>query len=242
MANATLPSGPKTASSARQLAPTMKSLCRNSAATLNRAFALLCLALCASGHAAELKTIALPKPQTDAGRPLMKVLRDRKSVRDFSTNALPAQTLANLLWAGFGINRPENAHRTAPSAMNCQEIDLYVAIPEGLSLYDAAANELKPVHARDIRALTGGGAFSKVAPVAVILVADQAKMKAKPADREFYAAIDAGHISQNLYLFCASEGLAAVVHDLDRAALAREMSLRPEQRIVIAMAVGFPRQ
>lgn len=202
----------------------------------------LTLAVLASVRAADLEAIALPKPQTDGGRPFMQVLRDRKSVREFREEALPAQMLANLLWAGFGINRPENAHRTAPSAMNCQEIDLYVARADGLFLYDAAANELKPVHGRDIRAATGGGAFAKVAPVALIYVADQAKMKARPADRDFYAAIDAGHISQNVYLFCASEGLACVVHDLDRAALGREMPLRPEQRIVIAQAVGFPRQ
>ena len=213
----------------------------NPLATAARCLTITMLASLAMVRAGDLKSIALPKPQTDGGRPLLQVLRDRKSVREFSTNALPTQTLANLLWAGFGINRPENGHRTAPSAMNCQEIDLYVALPEGLFLFDAAANELKPVHVRDIRALTGGGAFSKVAPVALILVADQTKMKAKPADREFYAAIDAGHISQNVYLFCASEGLAAVVHDLHRAALARDMALRPEQRIVIAQAVGFPR-
>jgi hypothetical protein len=213
----------------------------NPFASATRILAAVCLASVALVHAGELKPLVLPKQQTDGGRPLLQVLRDRKSVREFSTNALPAQTLANLLWAGFGINRPENGHRTAPSAMNCQEIDIYVALSDGLFLYDAAANELKPVHARDIRAATGGGAFSKVAPVALILVADQTKMKAKPADREFYAAIDAGHISQNVYLFCASEGLAAVVHDLDRAALTREMSLRPEQRIVIAQAVGLPK-
>ncbi len=219
----------------------MKQFRNSPIASATRLLTFIFLASLSLAHAAELKPIVLPKPQTDGGRPLLQVLRDRKSVREFSTNALSAQTLANLLWAGFGINRPENGHRTAPSAMNCQEIDLYVALADGLFLYDAAANALKPVHARDIRAATGGGAFSKVAPVALILVADQTKMKAKPADREFYAAIDAGHISQNVYLFCASEGLAAVVHDLDRAALGREMSLRPEQRIVIAQAVGLPR-
>lgn len=210
-------------------------------ASMTRGLTITLLASVVLVHAGELKPVTLPKPQTDGGRPLLQVLRDRKSVREFREEALPPQTLANLLWAAFGINRPENGHRTAPSAMNCQEIDIYVARADGLFLYDAVANELKPVHARDIRAATGGGAFAKVAPVGLIFVADQAKMKAKPADREFYAAIDAGHISQNVYLFCASEGLAAVVHDLDRAALAREMPLRPEQRIVIAQAVGFPR-
>lgn len=204
------------------------------------AFALLLSSL--SSGAGETRPIRLPQPQMDRGRPLMQVLHDRRTVREFRDDALPAQTLANLLWAAFGINRPENGHRTAPSAMNCQEIDVYVAMTNGLYLYDATANELKPVLDRDIRAATGGQAYVKAAPVSLIYVADHAKMKARPADCDFYAAIDTGFISQNVYLFCASEGLATVVHDLDRNALAREMPLRPEQRIVIAQAVGFERK
>jgi hypothetical protein len=205
----------------------------------------LCVALLSSATslcAEELHPIRLPKPEMDGGRPLMQVLRDRRTAREFREDPLPAQMLANCLWAAFGINRPASGHRTAPSAMNCQEMDIYLAMQSGLFLYDAAANELKPVHARDIRAATGGQGYVKTAPVSLIFVADHAKMKARPADRDFYAAIDTGYISQNVYLFCASEGLATVVHDLDRNALAREMPLRPEQRIMIAQAVGFERQ
>jgi nitroreductase len=145
-----------------------------------------------------------------------------------------------LLWAGFGINRPENDHRTAPSTMNMQEIDVYVATAEGLHFYDAKPHQLKPVRAGDLRAKTGGQVALQEAPTVLILVADFSRMtKAKPADRDFYAAIDAGFISQNVYLYCASAGLATVVHELDRPPLAQAMQLRPEQRILIAQSVGY---
>jgi hypothetical protein len=115
--------------------------------------------------AQDLKPVLLPKPQTEGGRPLMQVLKERKTVREFSPKALPVQTLANLLWAAWGINRPESGRRTAPSAMNRQEIDLYVATSEGLYLYDAKENLLKTILTRDVRVLTGRQAFVKEAPV-----------------------------------------------------------------------------
>jgi len=127
--------------------------------------------------------------------------------------------------------------------MNSQEVDLYVATAEGLYLYDAKANQLQPVLAKDIRAQTGSQQFVKEAPVSLIFVADLARLtKAKPADRELYAGIDTGFISQNVYLYCASEGLATVVHAVDRAVLAKSMSLRPEQKVILAQAVGHPKK
>src|SRR5512137_678192 len=110
--------------------------------------------------AAELQTVLLPPAQTDGGRPLMQVLKDRKTVREFSTNSLSVQTLANLLWAGFGTNRADG-HRTAPSAMNSQEVDIYVALRDGTYVYDAPRHELRPVAAGDIRTKTGGQDFTK---------------------------------------------------------------------------------
>ncbi|MBM3887763.1 MAG: SagB/ThcOx family dehydrogenase [Verrucomicrobia bacterium] len=203
----------------------------------------LALSALAFTQAQELKPIALPEPQTDGGRPLMQALKDRKTTREFSPEPLSPQVLSNLLWAGFGINRPENAHRTAPSAMNSQEVDLYVAMAEGLYLYVAKAHQLQPVLAKDIRAQTGSQPFVKEAPVSLIFIADLARMtKAKPAEREFYAGIDTGFISQNVYLYCASEGLATVVHVVDRAALAKVMRLRPQQKVILAQAVGHPKQ
>lgn len=194
------------------------------------------------GRAAELPSVPLPKPRMHGGKPLMQALKERRSIREFSPATLPPQMLSDLLWAAFGINRPEIDHRTAPSTMNSQELDLYVATSDGLHLYEARTHALKPVLSEDLRAQTTGQAALKAAPVALVLVADLPRLsKAKPEDRDFYAAIDAGFISQNIYLFCASEGLATVVHDLDRPSLAQAMKLKPGQKIVIAQAVGYPK-
>lgn len=198
------------------------------------------VAVMAMARAAEPAPIELPAPNTTGGMPLMVALQQRQSIREFSPRPLPLQALSELLWAGFGINRPENDHRTAPSTMNLQEIDLYVVLGDGAYRYDAKPHRLLPVAAGDLRAKTGGKAELQAAPVILILVADFSRMeKAKPKDRDFYAAIDAGFISQNAYLYCASAGLATVVHELDRAPLARAMNLRPEQKIIIAQSVGY---
>lgn len=193
----------------------------------------------ADGQEAGLAVISLPPPDQSGGLPLMAALKARQSIREFKARPLSPQELSNVLWAGFGINRPEIDHRTAPSTMNMQEIDLYVATVEGLYVYDARLNLLRPVVAGDLRAKTGGKKELQAAPVILIPVADLGRMgKAKPADRDFYAAIDAGFIVQNVYLYCASAGLATVVHELDRAPLAAAMKLRPDQRIVIAQSIG----
>ncbi|HEX4646084.1 MAG TPA: nitroreductase family protein, partial [Verrucomicrobiae bacterium] len=186
--------------------------------------------------------LTLPPAQTSGGKPLMDALRNRHTTREFKPDKLPRQVMADLLWAAFGINRPATAQRTAPSAMNSQEMDLYAALPEGLFLYDAKSQQLKPVLAGDIRSKAGGQDSFKQAPVTLIYVADLSRLsKASPETRPFYAGFDSGCICQNVYLYCASEGLATVVHDLDRSSLAAAMNLRPEQRIIMAQAVGFPK-
>ena len=207
--------------------------------------ALAVLLICpAFGLAQELKVIQLLPPQMDGGRPLMQVLKDRVSSRNFSPEKLPIQVLSNMLWAAFGVNRPESGGRTAPSASNSQEMDIYVAMADGLFLYDAKAHLLKPVLADDVRGLTGRQAFVKEAPVTLIYVSDLSKMtRAAPADRDFYAAAHTGFISQNVYLFCASEGLATVVRaSIDRPALTKAMGLRPDQKITLAQTVGYPKK
>ena len=189
------------------------------------------------------KVIRMVKPQMTGGRPLMEALRDRKTSRRFSSKDLPRQVLSNLLWAACGVNRPESGKRTAPSAVNWQEIDVYVAMAKGLYLYDAAAHALKPVLSEDIRAHVGIQRFVKGAPVSLIYVADFAKMRrAKPDDKVFYSATDTGFISQNVYLYCASERLATVVIGMvRRPALATKMKLRPDQKIILAQPVGYPK-
>jgi SagB-type dehydrogenase family enzyme len=194
--------------------------------------------------AQDLRPIQLPPPQTDGGKPLMQVLKERKSTRSFSPERLPLQTLGNLLWAAFGINRPDTGQRTAPSAMNRQEIDIYVATADGLYLYDAKGNALQPVLTNDVRAATGLQPFVKEAPVNLVYVADYSRMGGGTDDeKNVYAAADTGFIGQNVYLFCASEGLATVVRgSVDRAALAKTMKLRPGQKIILAQTAGYPKK
>ena len=201
---------------------------------------LVAVLICASClFAQELKPIVLPQPQTDGGGPLMQALKDRKTTREFAPDKLPLQLLSNLLWAAFGVNRPDGK-RTAPSAVNWQEIDIYVAMAEGLYRYDARANRLEPVLAQDIRRATGTQPFVATAPLDLIYVADLAKVRSAP-DTELLTAADTGFIGQNVYLFCASENLATVVRgSVNRAALARVMKLRPRQKIMLAQTVGYP--
>jgi len=192
--------------------------------------------------AQELKPVELPKPQVDGGKPLMQALKARHTARNFKPDKLPAQLLSNLLWAAFGVNRPDSGKRTAPSAMNWQEMDIYVATADGLYVYDAKANRLNPVLNEDVRASTGTQDFVKGAPVNLVYVADLAKTHdVGPDEQTLYNAVDTGVIVENVYLFCASEGLATVVRgSVDRAALAKVMKLRPNQRIIVAQTVGYP--
>jgi nitroreductase len=194
--------------------------------------------------AQELKPISLPSPQTNGGKPLMQALMERHTTREFSSEKLSPQVLSNLLWAAFGINRPETGKRTAPSAMNWQEIDVYVATADGLYVYAAKGNKLDPVLAEDVRGATGMQPFVKDAPLDLVYVADLARTgKSSAEDKNFYTAADAGFIAQNVYLFCASEGLAVVVRgSIDRAALAMAMKLRPDQKILLGQTVGYARK
>ncbi len=185
--------------------------------------------------------IQLPKPRTEGGKPLLQALKERKSTREFAPRTLTQQQLSDVLWAAFGVNRPDG-HRTAPSTMNLRCIDVYVGTADGLFLFNADAHALKPVLKEDIRAATTGQAELRVAPVALIFVADHARMaKVAPAEREFYAAADTGYISQNVYLFCASEGLATVVHAVNQAAVAQAMKLGEGKKVILAQCVGYPK-
>ena len=190
------------------------------------------------------ETIQLLKPQTEGGKPLMQALKERESAREFNPDKLPPQVLSNLLWAAFGLNRKDSGKRTAPSAHNWQEIDVYVALEEGLYRYDAKAHLLKLAVAKDIRAATGVQSFVKEAPVNLVFVADFSKMgDSTPEQKIFYSAADTGFISQNVYLYCASEGLATVMRAwIDKPALAKAMDLGPEQSIILSQTVGYPKK
>jgi SagB-type dehydrogenase family enzyme len=207
------------------------------------AFVVLLAMGAVAAYAQEAQTVKLPAPRTEGGKPLMQALKERRSTREFSPEKLPLQVLSDLLWAAFGINR-ETGQRTAPSANNRQEIDIYIATAEGLYLYEAKGHEMRRVSAEDVRALTGTQEFVKQAPINLVYVADLAKGKRTRAeDIEFYSGANTGFIAQNVYLFCASEGLACVVRALvNREALAKAMGLRPDQKITLAQTVGYPKK
>jgi len=195
--------------------------------------------------AQEAQPIKLPQPQFETGMPLMQALHARKSTREFSSEKLPDQVLSDLLWAAFGVNRPETGDRTAPSTRNWQDIDIYAATADGLYLFDAKNHALKLVQAKDIRALTGTQDFVRDAPVNLIYVSDFTRMDSDTSheDKKIAAAIDTGFIGQNVYLYCASTGLATVVRgSVDKDVLAKAMKLKSTQWIVAAQSVGYPRK
>jgi SagB-type dehydrogenase family enzyme len=209
-----------------------------------------------SAFAQELKPIQLLKPQLDGGRPLMQVLKDRRSGRKYSAEKLPLQTLSNLLWAAFGINRPDSGGRTAPSGGNRQDINIYVATADGVYVYDAKAHTLNPVLTEDIRSLSGRQHPPSTvpadrippldeAPVNLIYVWDGLKKSKISTDEENLrlAFAHTGFIIQNVYLFCASEGLTTVVRLwFDKPTLEKPMKLRPEQYVTLVQSVGYPRK
>lgn len=191
-----------------------------------------------------LKTIKLPAPETAGGMPLMEALRQRQSMREFKTTELPPQTLSSLLWAAYGINRKGKGGRTAPSAVNAQEIDVYAAMASGLYRYDPRAHALRLTVAEDVRRVTGYQDFVDEAPLDLIYVADHTRMKMVPAaQRESYASVAAGAIAENVYLYCAANGLATVIRAwIDRGALAQAMVLTPDHQVLLSQTVGFSRK
>ena len=200
------------------------------------------VALASWAAAADLTDITLPTPRIEGGKPLMQALKERQSVRVFSTKTLPVQVVSDLLWAAFGINRLDSGKRTAPSARNWQEVDVYAIMEDGAYLYDAKANSLRVVAKGDLRKLTGTQEFVKTAPLNLVYVADITRMKgAAPEDQALYSGADVGFISQNVYLFCASEGLATVVRgSVDRDALAKALNFPEQKRIILTQTVGYP--
>jgi SagB-type dehydrogenase family enzyme len=197
-----------------------------------------------SAAAQETDLVNLPAPQMTGGKPLLDCLKARQSGREFSSEKLPLQVLSNLLWAADGINRPDSGKRTAPSAVNWQDIDVYAATADGLFLYLPKEHALKRILGEDVRAAMGKQDFVKDVPLNLVYVSDYTKIpRGTDEDKRSISGTHTGFISQNVYLFCASEGLATVVRgSVDRAALAKRMKLRPAQRITLAQTVGYPKK
>ncbi len=214
-------------------------------------FFIACACLTVSVFFGSLKTeaqviqpVQLPEPRMNGGRALMEVLSDRKSSREYSSKELTDQQMSDLLWAAFGINRAESGKRTAPSAHNKQEIDIYAATSNGLFTYNAVQNKLIPIVSGDIKNKTGTQGFVKVAPLNLIYVADFSKVDGSDEiEKYIYASVSTGAIVQNVYLYCASEGLATVVRgSVNKEELAAVMKLGPGQNIIVAQTVGYPKE
>jgi nitroreductase len=190
--------------------------------------------------------IALPAPDKTGGKPLMQALNERQSIRTFTKDNLTLQQLSDLLWAGWGINRIDLKKRTAPSARNVQEIDVYVALPGGLYLYVAESNMLKQINNKDLRKLSGTQDFVAEAALNLVFVSDMGKLGKKEGDEikdsdllSSYA--NTAFIAQNIYLYCASANLGCVIRGMvPKDKLAPEMGLRSNQRIILAQTVGVP--
>ena len=216
---------------------------------LKKIFLTIAVLFCfiSTSLAAEFAAIKLPSPDMKGGKPLMQCLKDRKTDRSFSTKKLPVEVLSNLLWAAAGISRPDSGKRTAPSAQNWQEVDVYVAMAEGLYLYNAKTHSLDPVLKADLRKdtthfLQSSRSSVEAAPLQLIYVADYAKMTIATSDENklLYSGADSAFISQNVYLYCASEGLATGVRALlDKTGLAKDMKLRSQQKVVFVQAIGY---
>jgi SagB-type dehydrogenase family enzyme len=192
---------------------------------------------------ASVQSTQLPPPDTVGGVPLMQALAQRQSSRAFDPAPLEAQMLSNLLWATAGVNRAKLGGRTFPSAMNAQEVMVYLALPEGLYRYDDSTHALHLISAVDVRRVTGYQDFVDTAPLDLVFVADFARMKLVPAaQRAAFASTAAGAMAQNAYLFCASAGLVTVIRAwLDRDALAQAMGLNTDQQVLLSQTVGRPK-
>lgn len=206
-------------------------------------------ALLAIGAAAALPSLALaeevrslPAPRKYVGRALMQALQARRSIREYSTRPLPAQVLSELLWAAYGINRP-GGERTAPYWRHIMVIDVYAAMADGLWLYDPKEHALRRHIGADIRAQTGLQDFVASAPLNLVYVVHGERMTdVSLEDRRLYGSVDAAFAGQNVYLYCASEGLATVFRGaIDYPALERAMQLGEGQFVAFAQTVGYPR-
>ena len=187
--------------------------------------------------------VATPE-RTGSPMTVWEAFKSRKSTNGFQTQPLTNEKLLSLLWAAWGINRPDSGKRTAPSAMNAQDIDIYVLLPEGAYIYDAKGNQLTPVLAQDLRTKATIQDSMKDAPVQLLFVADYAKFRGNvpQVQKELYSATHSGFIGQNVYLYCVSEGLGAHFYvNINRAALKDSLKLREDQAIVYAQAIGYPK-
>lgn len=196
---------------------------------------------CVSIIAQSDSIIVLPLPIKTGGMPIMEALNARSSAREFSPKEFTLQELSNIMWAADGINRPESGKRTAPTAMNWQDVDIYAVLHSGIYLYSPKENKLILRKRGDFMKITGKQKFVTDAPLNIVIISDFSKMKSSSKEEKIlYAGIHAGSVSQNIYLYCASMGLNTVTRRyIDIEELSKIMDIKPEEKIVLAQTVGF---
>jgi SagB-type dehydrogenase family enzyme len=192
-------------------------------------------------NAQPVETIELPEPQKTGGMSLMEALNNRQSQRSYSSRELTQQQMSNLLWAAYGINRP-NGYRTAPSARTAHQFDIYIIKNDGWYLYDAQQHAMLKMGSENLQEHAGTQDFVQTAPVNLVFVVDYDKMESFDDEMKvFYSATDVGYISQNVYLYCAAEGLATIVRgQIDKPKAKEVLKLRPNQHVILAQTVGYP--
>jgi len=187
------------------------------------------------------RALALPPPQRHGGLPLLSALQLRRSVRAYGDQTISHETLSTLLWAAFGINRPRSGDRTAPYWRHVMVIDLYLATPDGVWLYEPKTHALLSCIDADIRAETGTQDFVAAAPLELLYVAHGERMDVPAEERRLFASVDSAFIGQNVYLFCASEGLGTVFRgSFDQAKLSKLLQLGDQQFVTFVQTVGYP--
>ncbi len=181
--------------------------------------------------------IELPAPNLTDTMTVGEALANRCSIREYDIEkSLDMQTLSNLLWAAWGFNREDK--RTAPTALDKQDIRLYVFLQQGAYLYDARTNQLQMIAKGDYRKFSGKQPFVNNAPVNIVFVSDTRLLK-----NETMSAVGCGAISQNIYLYCASAGLGSVVRgSFDSQSLSKILKLKPFEKVLLAQTVGYPAQ
>ena len=202
---------------------------------------LLVWALCSCTEAQTRVSLPAPNAGKASKMTLMQALQNRHSVREYADKVIPDATLSTLLWAACGYNRPAEKRITAPSAMNVQDISVYVCRADGAYRYNPDKHALDRVSSKDLRASVASRQdFVKTAPVCLVLVSDLSKFRSPDAEM---GALDAGYVSENICLACTALGLCTVPRaTMDRETLTRELGLQSHHRLFINHPIGWPKK
>jgi len=206
-----------------------------------RSLYLALFALFTFNFAIAQESVKLPEPDRTGGKPLMQALNERSSSRDFIDKDLTEQQISNLLWAAYGINREEDGKHTTPTSRNKQDIEIYMTLKKGVFLYIPEEHSLKQLSNEDLRKVTGKQPFVKDAALNLIYVSDFDKLGNSDDNTKLMtAATHCGFIGQNVYLYCASEGLISVFRAwIDKNEIREALQLKDNRKVIYCQTVGY---